>query len=264
MSNVRFATGILLVAVAAQALAQHAEHGTAAEAAPRITDEMRAAAFPELGAMNMADMMIVDPVVTLVLLDRFERHDAPGNPTTWDIDVSVGRDLAKVLIRSEGERRAGSAEHADLELLWSKSFARWWDFVAGARHDFDPGASQDFAAVGIRGLTPYRFDIEATGYWGENGATALRFESQYQILVTNRLILEPQLELNWHGRTDRARRIGAGLSTAELGLRLRYEFRREIAPYVGLVRSRRFGTSAALTPDDSDHTRLVAGIRLWF
>lgn len=243
----------------------HAEHAASTgPTLPPITAELRAAAFPDLSAMDVSEMMLEDPRNRLVLLDRLEAHDAPGDPLVWDFDAWFGRTLTRVWIRSEGERRDGDTEHAELELLWGKGFARWWDVVAGARRDFEPSPTETWAAFGVRGLAPYRFDIEATLYVADGGSTAFRFDSEYQILITNRLILEPQLEINWYGRADRLRGVGAGLADAELGLRLRYEIRREVAPYVGLVRERTFGTTADLAAEDRDDTRLVAGIRLWF
>ena len=170
-------------------------------------------------------------------------------------------------IRSEGERRAGETERAELELLWGHGFARWWELVAGARADFAPGADQAWAAVGVRGVAPYGVRLEATSYLGDGGRTALRVDMRYELLVTNRLILEPSLELDWQGEADPERGLGSGLTDAALGLRLRYEIRREVAPYVGLVGQRSFGGTADFVRAagrDRDETRLVAGIRVWF
>jgi copper resistance protein B len=259
----------LTAALTWPAIAQHTEHAQhgAATAPVDITAEQRAAAFPDVGAMRMSDMMLENPVNKLVLLDRLEWHDAPGDPLTWDLDAWIGRDLAKLWIRSEGERRDDTTERAELEILWGKTFARWWELVAGARYDAQPSPERGWAAFGLRGTTPYRFDIEATTYVGEGGDAALRFEGRYDILVTNRLVLGPLLELDWYAQSDADRGVGAGLSEGELGLRLRYEFRREVAPYVGITRVRSFGRTADFVRaagDDPDDTRWVAGIRVWF
>lgn len=295
MRNAHVALASLALALAAPMAAQHADHAApeASPAAPEsdhsehtqpapgntapplhaehlgprlppVTDEARAAAFPDVGDMHMSEMMLEDPLNKLVLLDRLEQRDATGDPLAWDLDAWFGRTLTRVWVRSEGERRGGDTERNELTVAWGKGVARWWDLIAGARRDFDPGATQTWAAVGIRGLAPYRFDVAATAFVGEAGRTAFRFESSYEILVTNRLILTPNLELDWHGQTDAARGSGAGLSSAELGLRLRYEFRRQIAPYVGVMRERRFGRTADLASDALDDTRLIAGLRLWF
>ena len=218
--------------------------------------------------MRMDDMMLENPFNKLVLLDRFEwQNAASGDALDWNLETWIGRDLDKLWIRSEGERSSGDTERAELELLWGHAFARWWELVAGARRDFAPGEEQTWAAVGVHGTAPYRFDVEATAYVGSGAATALRIETTRDLLVTNRLILTPLLEVNWHGQTDAARGIGAGLSDAEIGLRLRYEIRREIAPYVGLVYERSFGRTAELASavgHDASDSRLVAGLRVWF
>jgi copper resistance protein B len=247
--------------------AQHVQPGAPYEPPP-VTAADRAAAFPDVGGEHVEHAMLEDPLDKLVLLDRLETQDADGGRSTrWDLESWVGRSLSKLWIRSEGERRSGDTERAELELLWGKSFARWWELVAGARRDFEPGPAQSWAAVGVRGTAPYRFELEATAYVGEGGQAALRFKSHYELLVTNRLILQPLAELNWYAQRDRLRGVGAGLADAELGLRLRFEIRREVAPYVGVVTERKLGGTADLVRaagrDPSD-TRVVAGIRLRF
>lgn len=117
------------------------------------------------------------------------------------------------------------------------------------------------------GLAPYKFEVEATAYLGPSGQTAARFEVEYETLLTNRLILQPLLEVNLYGKDDPRRGIGSGLSTVEAGLRLRYEFTRQFAPYIGVVRERAFGGTADLRradDEDIDDTRFVAGLRIWF
>jgi copper resistance protein B len=212
--------------------------------------------------------MLDDPLNKLVLLDQLETQSTGGGTLRrWDLETWVGKSLTKVWIRTEGERLSGETERAELELLWGKSFARWWELVAGARSDFEPGPAQNWAAVGVRGTAPYRIDLEATAYVGDGGRAALRVKAHYELLVTNRLILQPLAELNWYAERDAAHRLGAGLADAEIGLRLRYEVKREVAPYVGFVAERKLGGTAdfarAAGRDPSD-TRLVAGIRLRF
>ncbi len=209
--------------------------------------------------------MLEDPFNRSVLFDQLELYDS--DDFSWDATAWLGYAFNRLAIRTEGERVDGDTERAELELLWSHSFARWWDVVAGARANMKPGSQQNWAAIGVQGLAPYRFELEATGYVGESGDTAARFEAEYELLITSRLILQPQLELNWYGQSDPERRIGSGLSSVEAGLRLRYEFRREVAPYVGLVRERLVGSTADLARADGldpEDTSLVAGIRLRF
>ena len=237
---------------------------------PPLTDEDRAAAFPDVGDMNVREMMTANPLLTFVLFDQLEAQDGDsGDLLSWNITGWSGRAsrLHRLWFRSEGERESGRTDGAELEVLWGKSFARWWGFVAGVRQDFRPSPDQSWAAFGLQGLAPYRFEIEATAYVGEAGQTAARLEAEYELLITNRLILQPRVELNWYGDDDPVRGVGSGLSNAEVGLRLRYEFRREVAPYIGLVRERKFGGTEDLVRaagEDPKDTRLVAGIRLWF
>ena len=265
-----------LLAAAQHAHADHADHAqhaarepaSSAYEPPPVTDADRAAAFPDLAGMHVEHAMLDDPLNKLVLLDRFETQRANGGTLQrWDLETWVGKSLTKVWIRTEGERVSGDPRHAELELLWGKSFARWWELLAGARSDFEPGPTQTWAAVGIRGTAPYRIDLEATAYFGDGGRAALRVKSHYELLVTNKLILQPLAELNWYAQRDAVRGIGAGLADAEIGVRLRYEVKREVAPYVGLVAERKLGGTAdfarAAGRDASD-TRLVAGIRLRF
>ncbi|MCY7355494.1 MAG: copper resistance protein B [Lysobacter sp.] len=231
---------------------------------PALTDADRAAAFPDIAPHQMQG----GDIHSFVLLDRLEAwNDDNGTGMEWEGLGWIGTDLNRVWLRSEGERVDGATEAADLEVLYGRSIARWWDLVAGVRHDFKPGDSQSFAAIGIQGLAPQKFEVEATAYVGESGQTALRLEAERDLLLTNRLILQPLVEGNFHGKDDPRRGIGSGLSTIEAGLRLRYEFTRKFAPYVGIVREHAFGGTADLRRadgEDVNDTRFVAGLRIWF
>jgi copper resistance protein B len=234
------------------------------EPIPAVTDADRRAAFPDVAGHTVHDNMIH----SFWLLDRLEAWDAEeGTGQAWEAQAWIGTDMNRLWLRSEGERVGGHTEAADLEVLYGRSIARWWDLVAGLRHDFKPGDSQSFAAVGVMGLAPQRFEVEATAYVGERGQTAARFEVEYDVLLTNRLILQPLVEAEFHGKDDPARGVGSGLGTVEAGLRLRYHFRREFAPYIGIVRERAFGNTADYRRQDGedvDDTRFVAGLRIWF
>jgi len=231
---------------------------------PDVTDADRAAAFAYAEDHAMHD----NTIEQYFLLDRLEGFDANGSSgIAWEAQSWIGTDLNKVWLRSEGERVDGHTESADLEVLYGRAFARWWDVVAGIRHDFKPGDSRDFLAIGVMGLAPYKFEVQATAYFGESGQTAARFEVEYETLLTNRLILQPLVELEMHGKDDPARGVGSGLSTAEAGVRLRYEFTRRFAPYIGIVYERAFGRTADFRRDDGEgasDTCFVAGVRIWF
>ena len=119
----------------------------------------------------------------------------------------------------------------------------------------------------MRGLAPYFFDVEAVFYLGEGGRTALRFAADYDLLLTQRLILQPKAELNAYGKDDPARGLMSGLSDIDIGLRLRYEFRREIAPYIGVSWASALGETSDLqraNGEDPSQWRILAGLRITF
>lgn len=215
--------------------------------------------------MDMAD----DPLVGMLLVDRLEYRHARGGGSAVAVDGEAwyGRNFDKLWLKFEGERAAGRLHDFRGEALWSHALAPFWDAQVGVRHDFGAGSGRTWAAFGVEGLAPYRFETEATLYVGQGGRTAARIAFEYEARVTQRLVLQPSLEANFYGRDDPGRGLGAGLSDVEAGLRLRYEIRREFAPYLGLVRQQRFGRSRgyarALGDSDADW-QFVAGVRVWF
>ncbi len=231
---------------------------------PVVTEADRAAAFPLL----TQHMEHAPEINHYLLLNRLEAWDAsPGSGQAWEATGWIGSDLNRLWVRSEGERVGGTTDSADMELLYGRSITPWWDFVAGIKHDFQPGDSQNWAAIGFQGLAPYKFDVQATAYLGKSGQTAATLEVEYELLLTNRLILQPLVEVRMFGKDDPLRASGSGLSTIEAGLRLRYEVRREFAPYIGLIHERAFGNTAGFRQarnEDIRDTRLVAGVRIWF
>jgi copper resistance protein B len=185
----------------------------------------------------------------------------------WDAVTWWGSDLNRLWLRTEGERVDSQLESAELEVLAGHSVAPWWDLLLGVRHDFKPGQSQDFLAIGIMGLSPYKFETDVTVYIGEGGQTALRIQVEYETLLTNRLILQPKFEVNFYGKDDPVRAIGSGLNDVELGLRLRYEINRQFAPYIGVSWQKAYGESAdylQAQEGKSADINLLAGVRVWF
>lgn len=234
------------------------------EPIPAVTDADREAAFPGVAGHTVHD----DGVHWFASLNRLETWDAEeGNPIAWEGTGWIGTDLDRLWVRSEGETIDGSVESADVEVLYGRAIAPWWDVVAGVRHDFGEGPSQTLAAVGVMGLAPYMFEVEATAYLGESGQTGLGLEAEYETLFTNRLIGQWLVEAEAWGQDDPERDIGSGLSTLEAGFRLRYEFHRQFAPYVGVVWERAYGGTADYRREqlhDIEDTRVVAGVRIWF
>ncbi|TWI50501.1 copper resistance protein B [Pseudomonas duriflava] len=245
--------------------AAHAGHGQEPHLpVSPLTDADRSAVFLDSDGHTVHDKTIN----SFILFDKLEWQDAEeGSALSWDMDGWIGGDIDRLWLRSEGERTNGVTEGAEIQALWGHAFSPWWDFVGGIRQDFKPGSSQTWAAFGIQGMALYDLELEATAFIGENGQTAARLEGDYDILLTNRLILQPTAEVNLYGKNDSARGIGSGLSETEVGLRLRYEIRREFAPYIGVTWNRTYGNTADYAHEegeDRSETRLVAGVRLWF
>ncbi len=249
--------------------AQHRQHrATEADASgyrpPALTDADRAAAFPDLSGHDMRGHMDDDPFVWMLMADRLEWQQ--GDALVWEGSAWFGHDRGRLWLRSEGARERGHATEASIEVLWGKPVNAWWDVLAGVRHDTGHDG-QDWLAFGVQGLAPYKFEVSVTAYLGERGQSMVQTEAEYELLLSNRLILQPRIEATAYGRNDPARGIGAGLSDIETGLRLRYELRREFAPYVGIERAYRFGNSADFaraTGEPVAETRWVTGIRFWF
>jgi copper resistance protein B len=222
---------------------------------------------PMSGAQMIAVMQMDDTArFGVVRVDQLEWHPAAAT-LAWDAQAWYGGDYNKLLLRTEGERSDGSTEAASAEVLWQHTAFRWWSVLSGVRHDFGDGPTRTWAAFGIDGLAPQWLDAEATFYLGEQDRTALRAHLRYDLLLTQRLILQPQLEANLYGKDDSERGIGAGLSDIQAGLRVRYEFRRELAPYVGVEWRGLFGSTADLARSagrDASDTQFVVGLHLWF
>lgn len=213
-----------------------------------------------------------EPAFSQVIIDELEARDADeGTVTAWEASAWYGRDLNKLYLSTEGERLmdgGGDTEGFETRVAWSHAFAPFWDWQLGARRDWQPDdPNRDWASVGIQGLAPYRFETDVNLFVGEEGLTNLRLEAEYELLFTQKLILVPAVEANLYGREDDELGIGEGLTDIEAGLRLRYEIRREFAPYVGVNWERQFGDTAAKTRaagGEVSETTLVAGVRLWF
>jgi copper resistance protein B len=281
----RLAIGALalaaLVAVAGPASAQHQGHQQPSPTAPpppapavpsappkepipTLTDADRAAAFPPA----MEGHAVHDREIHyMVLFDQLEWQGGGDGGPGWNSRTWVGGDLNRLWVRTEGESHDGRVESAFVDVSFGRSISRWWDVVGGVRQDIRPGPAQAWVGGGVQGIAPYFFDVEATGYVGAEGRTLFRLEADYDLLLTNRLILQPSIEAEVHGKADPERRVGRGLSTLEGGLRLRYEIKREFAPFVGVTWTGAFfGTADAARAAGEGVTsaRLAVGIRTWF
>ncbi len=203
-----------------------------------------------------------------LLVDRLEAASNSGDTTiNYDMQAWFGRDYNRLVFKAEGSVEGGSLEEASTELLWGRALTTFWDTQLGIRYDNGEGPNRSWLAFGIQGLAPYWFEVDITAYLGQEGRTSLSMEAEYEILLTQKLILQPRLEAALYGKDDILLGIGSGLSEISAGLRLRYEFRREIAPYIGIEWAGKYGTTADLaraSGKGSKDTRFVAGLRFWF
>jgi len=187
----------------------------------------------------------------------------------WDINAWYGGRVNRVWIKSEAEfvLDEGAFEEAEIQALYSRAISPYFDFQVGVRQDFEPDPMRTHAVVGIQGLAPYWFEVDGAVFLSNEGELTGRFEAEYELLLTQRLILQPRTEISWSAEDMPELQTGSGLSSAQLGLRLRYEIRREFAPYVGVEWSRRFGDTADYVRSAggrAEDTAIVAGLRLWF
>ena len=209
-----------------------------------------------------------DPLLAMVLIDRLEAGPAEDPvPQRLEAQAWVGYDVNKLWLKSEVEREGGETESADLEVLYSRAIAPFWDAQVGWRHDFKPSPSRDWLAIGFQGLAPYFFEVDSTLYLGGSNRSSFEVSAEYELLFTQRLILSPEVELVFNGYNDEETGAGSGLASAEAGLRLRYEIRREFAPYIGVHWERSYGNTADFVRDEGgsiDDTYFVIGVRAWF
>ena len=214
--------------------------------------------------MDMAD----DALFGRLSIEKFEyAHSDDRNAQALDAQAWFGGDYNKLWLKADAERASGRLEDLRAEALWDHAIAPFWGFQLGARHDFGEGPDRNWAAVGVQGLAPYWFEVEATVYAGPSGRTAARVELQYDVLLTQRVILQPDIEVTLYGKSDPERGIGSGFSTLDLGLRLRYEIHRQFAPYIGAVLTQKYGKTADLTRasnQDTSQVQFVIGVRAWF
>lgn len=205
-----------------------------------------------------------------VLADRLEYQSGEGSPSLLlEGQGRWGTDENRLWIKSEidYDLDASRFEEAEVQALWSRPITRYFDVQAGLRHDFEPGPSRTYAALGVQGLAPYWLEVDGSVFLSEDGDLSARFEAEYEFLLTQRLVLQPRTELNFAAEDVPELEIGAGLSTAGVGLRLRYEIDRQFAPYVGVNWKASTGETADYVRargEDAETLSFVTGIRVWF
>ncbi|WP_461515939.1 copper resistance protein B [Porticoccus sp.] len=202
-----------------------------------------------------------------VLGDRLE-YQEDSESTVYDVQAWYGTTYDRLVIKAEGDVADGTLEESSTELLWGHALNAYFDTQFGVRLDqYDEGKNRQWLAFGVQGLAPYWFELDVTAYVGDDSRTALSAEAEYELLLTQKLILQPRAELNLYGKDDAENGLGSGLSDLAVGLRLRYEFSRQFAPYIGVEWTDTYGDTAdyrRAAGQDTSGTQFVAGLRFWF
>jgi copper resistance protein B len=209
-----------------------------------------------------------DTIVSTFMLERLEYLSNEGDPlTVWEGQGWLGGDIQKLWLKTEGEYLLdqGEFEEAELQVLYSRAIHPFWDVQLGLRHDIKPDPSRSYLATGLQGTAPYWFEIDGALFLSNKGDVSARLELEYELRLTQRLILQPRAELNAAFSDDAAIGVGSGLSTVQAGLRMRYEISPQFAPYLGVSWQRAFGDTADFSEGHGDATTsVVAGVRMWF
>ncbi|RYZ89951.1 MAG: copper resistance protein B [Proteobacteria bacterium] len=185
----------------------------------------------------------------------------------WDGEAWLGDDLNRIFIKSEGESYSSEGvESAEIQALYSRPIGPYFDIQAGVRHDFRPEPSKSYLALGFEGLSPYWNEIEGTLFISEDGDLLGRFKGRYDQLITQSFIVESLAEFNFSAQEEKDTGVGSGLVDAELTLKLRYEIKREVAPYFGVSWKSKFGETAQFARDSGEskaRSSLLVGLRIW-
>ncbi|WP_199171801.1 copper resistance protein B [Pollutimonas nitritireducens] len=222
-------------------------------------------ALPPSDALVMSDMHNFGSVY----FDRLEYVRARGEEwAAYEGEAWYGSTYNRAVIKAEGEVASGKLQESETQLLWRHAVSTFWDTELGVRFDHAQGApNREWLAFGFKGLAPYWFEVDATAYVGPSGRTALGLKAEYDILLTQKLYLQPSVEVNFHGKDDERWGIGSGLTDGTAGLRLKYEVTRQFVPYVGVEWSSKFGKTAdyaRAAGDSKQETRFVAGLSFRF
>ncbi len=205
-----------------------------------------------------------------VLFNQLEgRTNGPDNEFRWDGEGWVGTDMNKLWFKSEGFLEHGKATDGITEALYDRPIPhlRYFDVQAGVRYDLDSNPGRTWGAIGIEGLAPMFFEFAPTFYFSDQGRVAGRIVGSYDLLITNRLIAQPEFELKFYSKKNPSRGVGSGLSELDTGLRIRYEFSRKFAPYIGFAYTQTFGETAAFTREEGGivhDPRFIFGLRVWY
>nr|WP_232307013.1 copper resistance protein B [Sphingomonas sp. Y57] len=256
-------------------------HGDATAQPPRAGPSAAALTGPEHAADTVWGVGVMAPVRRAiyaehgafrggkVLIDRLEYRAQNGRDGyAWEGEAWYGGDYDRLWLKTEGEGGfGGKLESAEVQALWSHALDPWFNLQTGVRYDIRPNPDRVHIVLGIQGLAPYWLEVDAAAFLSDRGDLTARVEAEYDQRITNQLILQPRLEVDFSAQDIPAIHVGSGLSSAGAGLRLRYEVVPEFAPYIGVEYERRFGRTARYARAEGEHVggwALVAGVRLWF
>jgi copper resistance protein B len=202
------------------------------------------------------------------MADRAElRFNSGDAGYLWDVQGYWGNDTDKLWVKSEGEGAFGEAiDDAEVQALYSKAIAPFFDLQVGVRQDFAP-FGRTYAVLGLQGLAPYRFELDAALFLSDKGDVTARIEAELDQRLTQRLIVQPRVEFALAAQDVPELGIGAGVDNISLGVRLRYEIIREFAPYIGIEQDWAIAGSADFAKargEPASVTNFVVGVRLWF
>lgn len=237
---------------------------------PVIKDNVSDQVYPTSSMARAREILNAEHgggLISKVMANILEATTSSGEEGyRWNVEGRYGGDLNRFVFRSEGEAPGGDVESAEVQGLYSRAVGRYTDVQAGVRYDFEPSGVA-YATVGVETLLPYWFDVEGALFLSEHGDTFARFEGSYDLQLTQRLILQPWVELTFAAQDVPESNVGSGFSSGEIGLRLRYDVRREFSPYIGINFEKRFGQTADLVRAsgvEAEETSVVVGLRAWF
>jgi len=203
-----------------------------------------------------------DPLITMFVMDRFEILNNDENIKVWEGSFWLGYDLNKVFFYLEGEIGKDGLESSQNEVVFSRAISPFWNAEIGMAYETNEDSSSTWAEIALTGLAPYYFETRTALLVNKEGNIGLRLEAEYEALFTQKLILSSSLEADFYTKDDVDMGIGSGLSSLEAGLRLRYEVKREFAPYIGVSWEKTFGNTYEYNP--INETSFLVGVRFWF
>lgn len=264
MTKVLSVSTLFVVLMAGHAQAQHHEGGEAlwsqadAYYDPAEMAKARAAVLHHSGG----------EVTDFIMADRLEWQSGDEDVGVWDLQAWRGGDIHKLWIKTEGEYSFdhNTLEEMEIQALYSRAILAYFDLQAGLRYDLEP-KGQTYGVLGIQGLMPYGFEVDLAGFIATTGDLSARFEGEYDLRLTQRLIAQPRLELGWQAQDDLYAGLGSGFTHTTIGLRLRYEITREFAPYIGVEWQSDLGETRDLTRragGEGEDTIILIGLRSWY